>query len=138
MQQMFTLENTHSWSICIFWRLFWHTPKSAFTLFIKLNLIGPCLGISNEILRILVAQRATKLLEDEVGGLKILRPSAHFYWMKKLSMLCKQPHFFRPSTLTSCSFASPWATRMHSVSFESSEHGTTGISFKKNVTALQV
>ena len=40
------------------------------TLFIKLNLIDTCSGLTNEILCILVAQEATKLPEVKIGGLK--------------------------------------------------------------------
>ena len=45
--------------------------KSGITFFIKLNLIGPYSGLSNEILCILLVQGATKLQEVEFEGLKI-------------------------------------------------------------------
>ena len=39
-----------------------------FSLVFKLNPIVPCLGLSNEILCILVLQRATKLPEVKIRG----------------------------------------------------------------------
>ena len=42
------------------------------TVFIKPNSIGPYLGLSNEILGILLTQGAKKLPEAKVGGLKKL------------------------------------------------------------------
>ena len=44
--------------------------KSAVQPLFKLNPIGPCLGLSNEVLCILVAQGATKLAEVKVGDTK--------------------------------------------------------------------
>ena len=44
--------------------------NSAVTLFFRLNLIGSCLRLSNEISCILVAQGAAKLPEVKVGGLR--------------------------------------------------------------------
>ena len=49
-------------------------------------------------------------------------PSRTFKWDIYYINMSRLPcvrHFFGPSDLTSCSFATPWAIEMHSISFES-------------------
>ena len=46
--------------------------KSTATFFFKLGKIGPCLGISNEVLTILVPQEVAKLRQPGLKGFTVL------------------------------------------------------------------
>ena len=88
--------------------------KSNFSLF----------GLSNEVLGILVPQRATKLPEVKVWRSEKnlgLKPRPHSSGARLSDRI-----FFIPPTLTFGSFAFSCATRMHSISF-----GSIIFSFKK-------
>ena len=68
-------------------------------------------------------QAATKLLEFKVGGTKKNKkhaiPPTHVHIVKCKGWL-KMLDFFRPSTLTTGSFAAPWAIGVQNIAFESS------------------
>ena len=92
--------------------------KRAVTLFLKLNTTAPILGLSNEILCILVAKGAAKMPELKFGSRKKIYMCLHSkyrWWNKNVRF------FFGPPNLTSGNFAAPWATRMHSILFGSTD-----------------
>ena len=79
--------------------------KSAITLFFKVNLIAPCLGLSNEVLCILEAQEAAKIIVVKFGDTKKNEPEpghTRVVWIGLSSRI-----FIRPPTLTVGSFAVP-------------------------------
>ena len=81
---------------------------------------------------ILVAQGAAKLPEVKVGDTKKnlgLKPGPHSSGADQ----AEQRIFFRPSTLTFGNFAVSLAKTLHSISFESPDTGTNGLSLKKSL-----
>ena len=65
---------------------------------IKLNPIGPCSGLSNELLCILVAQGDAKLPEAKVKGLKKMKNIAKHMKKEQTTILFGPPalHFCSP------------------------------------------
>ena len=74
--------------------------KGAVTVFFKVNSIGPCLGLSNEALFIIIGQGAA----FKVGGLKRL---AYLPFSKIGFKMVRGQIFFGHPTLIGYSFAAP-------------------------------
>ena len=111
-------------------RLLWvkiRCLKSAVTLFFWAKSNLPLMGLSNEVLYILAAQEAAKQPEVKVGDTKKnpgLEPRPLLFGLNgRIS--------FRFPTLTFGSFAVSWATRVHSISFESPDTEENEFTLKK-------
>ena len=106
-------------------------------IFLKLNTNTSISWISNVVLCILVAQEMAKLPNVKFGGLKKILPLGPICISRVRPGLETRISFLLPNQ-TSCIFAIPWGTRIHSSLFESPEQGPIGSSLKKCDCNLKV
>ena len=85
--------------------------KSAVLLFFKLDTIGPCSELLNEVLCIAVVQGAADYLTSNMKVWK--KQDSNLGHTGKVRIKPRGKSFFRPPTLILCCFAVSWPTRLH-------------------------